>query len=173
MNRRLSWKKLALLMAMSVVGLWASSMVLIIYQALNQTLPACSSSSTIAGVEINCDKVLSSSYSQVFGIPLEVFAVIYFILNLVLVYLYAFSTESVSKRSLKVLFVWRFFGLAFVPYLIVIEFLIVRAICLYCTTMHAAIIIDFVVITYLLFWKEQERNTDLESLPPSVASNQT
>jgi uncharacterized membrane protein len=141
-------------MAMSIVGLWASSMVLIIYNTLHQALPVCSSSVHIGGIEINCERVLSSAYSQVFGIPLEVFAVAYFAVNLLLVYIYAFASESVSRNALKVLFGWRFFGVGFVPYLMVIEFLIVKAICVYCTTMHAAIIIDFVVITYFLFWKD-------------------
>jgi uncharacterized membrane protein len=161
MNRRLSWKKLALLMAMSIVGLWASSMVLIIYNTLHQTLPVCSSSIPVGGIQINCEKVLSSAYSQVFGIPLEVFAVAYFAVNLALVYVYAFASDGVSRNALKVLFGWRFFGLGFVPYLMIVEFLIVKAICVYCTTMHAAIIIDFVVITYLLFWKD----SSLERVP--------
>jgi Predicted membrane protein len=45
---------------------------------------------------------------------------------------------------------WRFIGIAIVPYLIYIELAIVRAICVYCTIMHSAIIIDFILITVLL-----------------------
>ncbi len=41
-----------------------------------------------------------------------------------------------------------------VPYLLVIELGVLGAICLYCTMMHIAIVTDFVIITYLLFYKK-------------------
>ena len=57
---------------------------------------------------VNCDKVLSSPYSTVFGVPLEVFAVAYFIVNLALIYLVGFGTERIYRFAFKTLFVWRF-----------------------------------------------------------------
>jgi len=38
-----------------------------------------------------------------------------------------------------------------VPYLVYVELAVIRAICLYCTVMHAAIVVDFIVISYVLF----------------------
>lgn len=146
-------------MVMSIIGLWASTMVLIVYNTLHQTLPFCSpSSSSSGGIVINCTKVLSSSYSSIDGVPLEVFAVAYFIVNLALIYLIGFGTEAIYRVAFKTLFVWRFLGICIVPYLIVVELFLVKAICLYCTTMHAAIIIDFGIISYFLYYKKDIRS---------------
>jgi uncharacterized membrane protein len=150
--RRISWLKLLVLMAMSVFGLWASSEVLIVYYMLKQLPPFCPLQQG-PGIAINCYAVLSSQYSEVFGIPLEVLAVGYFIVNLLLVYLIAFGSDRLFKLSLKTLFGWRFIGIIIVPYLIFVELVLIRAICVYCTIMHIAIVADFIIISYLLFYK--------------------
>jgi uncharacterized membrane protein len=51
------------------------------------------------------------------------------------------------------LFGWRFIGIVIVPYLVFVELFLVKAICIYCTVMHVAIIADFIIISYLLFYK--------------------
>jgi uncharacterized membrane protein len=150
---RISWLKLLLLVAMSVFGLWASSMVVIVYYTLKQELPFCPYQGG-PGIALNCYAVLSSRYSQVFGIPLELLAVGYFMVNLILVYFIAFGSDRLFKTSLKTLFGWRFIGIAIVPYLIFVELFLVRAICVYCTMMHVAIVADFIIISYLLFFKK-------------------
>jgi uncharacterized membrane protein len=139
-------------MAMSVFGLWASSMVFIVYYTLRQQLPGCPLIKG-PGIALDCYAVLSSQYSQIFGIPLELFAVGYFIVNLLLVYFIAFGSNALSKASLKTLFGWRFIGIVIVPYLVFVELFLVRAICVYCTVMHVAIVADFIIISYLLFYK--------------------
>jgi uncharacterized membrane protein len=151
---RVSWLKLLLLVAMSIFGLWASSEVVIVYYTLKQSLPFCPLHQA-AGIALDCYAVLSSRYSQVFGIPLELLAVGYFVINLLLVYFIAFGSSAVFRTSLNVLFVWRFLGLVIVPYLVYVELFLVRAICTYCTIMHIAIIADFVIISYFLFYKRQ------------------
>lgn len=150
---RISWLKLLLLMAMSAFGLWASSMVVVVYYTLKQALPFCPLQRG-PGIALDCYAVLSSAYSQIFGVPLELLAVGYFIVNLILVYLIAFGSERIFRGSLKTLFGWRFLGLIIVPYLIFVELFLVRAICIYCTMMHVAIIADFIIISYLLFYKK-------------------
>lgn len=150
---RISWLKLLLLMAMSVFGLWASSMVVIVYYTLKQELPFCPYEGG-PGIALNCYAVLSSRYSQVFGIPLELLAVGYFMVNLILVYFIAFGSDRLFRTSLKTLFGWRFIGIIIVPYLVFVELFLVRAICVYCTMMHVAIITDFIVISYLLFYRK-------------------
>jgi uncharacterized membrane protein len=133
-------------MVMSVIGLAASLAIVIIYFLLKAELPGCSTNPTSF---INCDAVLGSKYSEFFGVPLE-----FFIVNLILVYLVAFGSETLYRRALTVLFGWRFLGLIIVPYLISIELFIINHICVYCTTMHAAIVLDFIIITYFLFYKK-------------------
>jgi len=150
---RISWPKFFLLVAMSVFGLWASSMVVIVYNTLRQPLPFCPLRES-SGISLNCEAVLGSKYSQVFGIPLELFAIAYFILNLLLVYLIAFGTDRLCKASLNILFGWRFLGIAIVPYLVFVELFLIKAICTYCTIMHVAIIADFIIISYLIFYKK-------------------
>lgn len=143
---------------MSIIGLWASSTVLVIYNTLYEQLPACTlPGQWTGGLEINCGKVLSSPYSSVFGVPLEVFGVGYFIVNLALIYLIGFGTERIYGTAFKTLFAWRFIGLALVPYLVTVEFFVVKAICLYCTIMHISIIVDFAVISYFLFYRRNLR----------------
>lgn len=150
---RVSKLKLLLLVAMSLFGLWASGTVVVVYYFLNQALPFCPSSPLPFGLVLDCGLVLSSSYSQIFGIPLELLAVAYFVVNLGLVYLIAFGRESIFGRALDVLFVWRFIGILIVPYLVFVELFLLKAICLYCTVMHVSIILDFIIISYLLFYK--------------------
>jgi hypothetical protein len=89
------------------------------------------------------------------GFPLELFAVAYFVINILLVCLIAFGSSRLFRTSLNILFGWRFLGIAIVPYLVFVELFLVRAICIYCTVMHVAIIADFLIISYLLFYKKR------------------
>jgi uncharacterized membrane protein len=148
---RISKGKFAVLVAFSIVGLITSAFVLWTWNIERHTLPACTSSQTLFGLAINCARVLGSQYSTVFGVPLEVFAVAYFIVNLLLVWIYAFATESRSTQAFRLLFFWRFLGLALVPYLVFVEVVLLHAICVYCTTMHVMILADFAVVSWLLF----------------------
>ena len=148
---RISKFKLLLLVVMSAIGIWASGMTLVIFYALNQQLPLCPTGSYF-GIHLDCGQVLSSSYSKVFGIPLEILALFYFAVNLGMVYLIAFGSDRISRRSMQVLFGWRFIGVAIVPYLIFVELFLLHTICVYCTIMHVAILVDFAVVSYLLFF---------------------
>ncbi len=174
LKMRVSKAKFAILIAMSIVGLLAASETLFTYYLFKQTLPFCNSGS-LGGISLDCNAVLGSQYSQIFGIPLELFAVAYFIINLILVYLVTFGSSRIFGTSLNVLFGWRFVGLMIVPYLVFVEFVVLRAVCLYCTIMHAAIVADFVVISYFLFfrknalWEGEAAESGLppaESMPP-------
>jgi len=169
---RVSKAKLVLLVIMSLFGLWASSMVLVVYYFLKQALPFCPQS-TGPGIVLNCDAVLSSGYSQIFGIPLELFAVVYFVVNIFLVFLIAFGRQTVFERALDVLFVWRFIGILIVPYLVFVELFLLKAICVYCSIMHVAIITDFIIISYLLFYKGGSLydSLDQEAPPPLQPAN--
>ncbi|HZY46308.1 MAG TPA: vitamin K epoxide reductase family protein [Candidatus Bathyarchaeia archaeon] len=155
---------------MSIFGLWASTMVVIIFYTLHQSLPICViPNSTPFWPRIDCQAVLSSSYSSIFGIPLELLAVFYFIINLGLIYLVSFGPDRIFRTSFRSLFLWRFAGLAIVPYLIFVELGILRAICLYCTMMHVAIVVDFGIISYLLFYKKSIGTY----VPPDTAASET
>jgi uncharacterized membrane protein len=173
---RISKLKLIILLAMSAVGVWASSTVLVLYYSLGQSLPLCPTGNyNVFGfnIRLDCGEVLSSSYSKVFGIPLEVLALVYFLVNISMVFIIAFGTERAARTTTNILFAWRFIGVAIVPYLIFVELFLLNAICVYCTIMHAAILVDFVVISYLLFfgknslWPEDELEAPEGSSPPA------
>lgn len=149
---RISRLKLVLLLVMSAFGLVAASTVLVTYYEMKTAPPFCTAGS-VGGIALNCNAVLGSRFSQFFGIPLEFFAAGYFVVNVMLVCLIAFGSERVFAGSLNILFGWRFLGLIFVPYLVSVEVFILKAICIYCTIMHVAIVADFVVITYFLFYR--------------------
>jgi uncharacterized membrane protein len=148
MKMRITRLKLLVLVIMSLFGLAAAMEVFITYYYLKETLPLCQ-----PGGFFDCSRVLSSTYSQFFGIPLELFAAAYFIINLGLVYLIAFGSDNVFKKAIDAIFIWRFLGLMIVPYLIFVELFLIHALCIYCTMMHIAIIADFIIISYLLFYK--------------------
>lgn len=175
---RISKLKLFILVVMSAFGLWASGTVLVIFYTLNQQLPLCPTG-TFFGVHFDCGAVLSSSYSEVFGVPLELLAMAYFIVNLVMVYLIAFGSVRISDLMMEALFGWRFIGIIIVPYLVFVELFIIRAICVYCTIMHVAIVLDFVVVSYFLFfgrsslWGEGEEATGPGAVvePSSVSAS--
>ncbi len=154
---RASPLKLLILVVMSVVGLAASSIVLYLYDTLHQQLPVCTLPQKILGETFNCNTVLGSSYNSIFGLNLDVLAVTYFIVNLALIFMVAFGSDRLYDRAFKVLFAWRFVGLAIVPYLMTVEFVILKTICIYCTIMHFSILIDFGIITYFIFYKKNVR----------------
>jgi len=160
---RISKGKLVVLVVMSLFGLAAATEVLITYYFLGQSLPLCT-----PGSFFDCAKVLGSSYSVVFGVPLEMGAVVYFVVNLALVYVIAFGRSSLFRRALSVLFVWRFLGLMIVPYLLVIELLVLHAVCIYCTMMHIAIVADFIIISYLLYFGKNTLFQDEDSEVPAA-----
>jgi uncharacterized membrane protein len=163
---RISWPKLGVLVAMSIFGLWASTMVVVVYYTLRQNLPFCPASSG-PSIVFNCGTVLSSSYSMIFGIPLEVFAVAYFVVNLVLIYFVTFASGFLGRFSFRTLFAWRFLGIMIVPYLLYIELVVLRAVCVYCTMMHVAIIADFIIISYFLFLNADMRGFIMQPPPPT------
>jgi uncharacterized membrane protein len=161
---RASPLKLLILIVMSIVGLTASSIVLYLYYLLHHQLPGCYHNQSFLGISLNCGAVLSSSYNSIYGLNLDVLAVAYFIVNLALIFLVAFGSDRLYGRAFKILFAWRFVGLAIVPYLMTVEFVILKTVCIYCTIMHLSILIDFVIITYFIFYKKNLR-TFLTSSP--------
>ncbi len=166
---RASPLKLLILVVMSIVGLTASAIVLYLYYLLHQQLPVCTLPQKILGETFDCNAVLRSPYNSIYGFNLYALAVAYFIVNLALIFLVSFGSDWLYGKAFKILFAWRFVGLAIVPYLMTVEFIILKDICIYCTIMHVSILIDFAIITYFVFYKKNLR-TFLTSSPVSSTS---
>lgn len=157
---RLGPKWLVLFIVFSVVGIFSSAVVLYTYYYLHTAPPLCTSGgansgSPFPGVTINCLKVLSSPYAEVADVPLDVLAIVWFIINIMMAIAYDRVPGSVANKLLNVLMYWRFLGLAVIPYLLYVEFVILHALCLYCTIMHSMIIADFVVITVYAYLRHR------------------
>lgn len=162
---KINRRDFVILVAMSVIGLISSSTVLYEIYAVHNLPPFCQLPGSVGGSIFNCAKVLLSSYSNIGPISVDLLAAIWFIVNIVLVVVMSYAGGRISRRILRFLFGWRFFGIGVVGYLIFLELVVIRSICLYCTVMHAAIIIDFVIISYLIFTKDSKVRAAIISEP--------
>ncbi len=160
---RATRSEVAILTAMSIIGLASSLIVIYELNVLGTLPPLCTlpNGPSLFGAKLNCAKVLLSSYSDIEGVSLDLLAAIWFIVNLALVVALVTVRKSVAKAIFRILFAWRFFGLAIVPYLIYLEFVVLHSICLYCTIMHGAIIVDFIIVTFLVFADKSKIKRDI------------
>lgn len=161
---RCSRKDFCLLIAMSVIGIISATTVLYELNVVH-TLPPLCHLGGVSGVQINCAKVLLSPYSNInilgFDFSLDFLAAAWFVVNILLVVALVTVPDRLSKEVFKGLFAWRFIGLAIVPYLVYMELFVVHSICVYCTIMHGAILVDFGIISYLVFSRHSKIRTAL------------
>ena len=93
---------------------------------------------------VNCAQVTSSPQSYVFGIPVALLGIVYFIPMLILSLPFAW-------RSKNHIFAWlrltgAVTGIGFVAYLVYSELFVIKKICLYCTGVHLLTFILFVIV---------------------------
>ena len=90
---------------------------------------------------VNCTKVTTSPQSYVFGIPVAVLGLAFFVAAVALMspWAWRWNRREVALIRIASLVV----GMGFVLYLLYAELFIIGSICLYCTSVHA--------ITFLLF----------------------
>ncbi len=92
---------------------------------------------------INCALVITSQYSVVFGIPLAIYGLVWFIVQLALLFI---------RRNNDIKIAWSGIGLVAVAYSAVSMHLLGK-ICEYCVALDVIIVLVF--ITYLLAIKNQ------------------
>jgi uncharacterized membrane protein len=121
--------------ALSLAGLGVS-IYLTIAHFTDKPLAGCSESGLV-----NCTKVTTSPQSYVFGIPVAVLGLAFFIAAVALMspWAWRWARREVALIRLASLVV----AVGFVVYLLYAELFIIGSICLYCTSVH--------VITFLLF----------------------
>ncbi len=125
-------------MIIAVIGL-AISIYLTIEHYTSSSLLACPESATI-----NCEKVTTSQWSHIAGIPVAVLGVAYFLGMLILV-----SPAAWRRRGLDATrIVDAGVGVAMVFYLIWVELFRVDAICLWCTAVHACTVLLFAAVLW-------------------------
>jgi uncharacterized membrane protein len=83
---------------------------------------------------VNCQLVLTSSYSRVFGVPVALYGALFFVFMLVinLPPMWRSANIWIARARLAGAIV----GMVTVLYLVAVEFLAVKHICIYCTSVH-------------------------------------
>ncbi len=127
-----------ILILISLLGFAASSYLTYTHYLESSEPQVCDINSTF-----DCSTVNTSSYAELFGIPVAIFGIIWFIIFILL----ALKTKQ-SKSHTRPLFHWTIIGLISVLYFIYAEIQL-GAICLYCTFVHIFIIISFIISLYL------------------------
>jgi uncharacterized membrane protein len=90
---------------------------------------------------VNCTKVTTSPQSYVFGIPVAVLGLAFFVFVAAIMSPWAWQARRREIHMLRIASM--VVGIGMVIYLVYAEFIIIGSICLYCTSVH--------VITFVLF----------------------
>jgi len=90
---------------------------------------------------VNCTKVTTSAQSYIFGIPVAVLGLAFFVFAVAIMSPWAWRASRREIHLLRLASV--VVGIGFVLYLLYAELFIIGNICLYCTSVH--------VITFVLF----------------------
>ena len=113
------------------------SIYLTIAHFTESTLAGCSET----GGLVNCTKVTTSAQSWVFGIPVAVLGLAFFVFAVAIMSPWAWRSTRREVHLARLASV--VVGVGFVLYLLYAELFIIGSICLYCTSVH--------VITFALF----------------------
>jgi len=132
----LRWQPVATLL-LSIFGLGVSVYLTITH--FDKVALVCASNATI-----NCEKVTSSPQSVILGIPVAMLGLVFFVPMIVLCIPAAW--RSSDRRIHLARLVLSIAGVGMIVYLIIAELFIIKAICLWCTTVHLITFILFVII---------------------------
>ena len=126
-------------MVLSLTGLGVS-----IYLTITHFDTRIALSCPAGGGLINCEKVTTSPQSYVFGIPVAVLGLAYFVpmLGLSLPWAWRSADRRIHLARLALAVV----GIGMVIYLVIAELLIIKNICLWCTSVHVLTFILFVIV---------------------------
>ena len=132
----LRWQPIVTLL-LSIYGLGAS-----VYLTITHFQPkalACVSNATF-----NCEKVTQSPQSEIFGIPVAMLGLAFFVPMLLLCLPAAW--RSADRRIHLARLVLSVTGVGMILYLIFAEFFLIKSICLWCSSVHVTTFLLFVVI---------------------------
>jgi uncharacterized membrane protein len=133
------WLQIATL-ALALAGLGVS-IYLTIAHFTESVLAGCSESGLV-----NCTKVTTSPESYVFGIPVAVLGLAFFVFAVAIMSPWAW--QSARREVHLVRIASMVVGIGFVLYLIYAELFIIGSICLYCTSVHAITFVLFVLTAF-------------------------
>lgn len=99
-----------------------------------------------------CETVLSSKYAYLFGVPVSVYGILWYLAQLVLLYLIIFR----DRFGIKELRIWAVLGLIFSLYLLAAEMFFIHAYCTWCLVSLAIV----VAVTILVFLPNRKGATN-------------
>ncbi|MDQ2815933.1 MAG: vitamin K epoxide reductase family protein, partial [Actinomycetota bacterium] len=114
------------------------SIYLTIAHFTESALAGCSESGLV-----NCTKVTTSAQSYVFGIPVAVLGLAFYLFAVAIMSPWAWRAARREVHMVRIASL--VVGIGFVLYLIYAELLIIGSICLYCTSVHAITFVLFVL----------------------------
>ena len=130
------WLQLAtFVLALAGLGV---SIYLTIAHFTESALAGCSESGLV-----NCTKVTTSPQSYVFGIPVAVLGLAFYVFAVAIMSPWAWQAARREVHLLRIASL--VVGIGFVLYLIYAELFIIGSICLYCTSVHAITFVLFVL----------------------------
>ena len=125
----------------ALAGLGVST-YLTIAHFTESTLAGCSET---AGL-VNCTKVTTSAQSYVFGIPVAVLGLAFYVFMVAIMSPWAWRAARREVQLVRIAALIA--GMGFVLYLLYAELFIIGSICLYCTSVHALTFILFVLTMF-------------------------
>ena len=132
----LRWQPLATLV-LSLAGLGIATYLTITH--FDKVALVCSSNAAI-----NCEKVTSSPQSVIFGIPVAMLGLLYFVPMAALCLPAAW--RSADRRIHLARLVLAIVGVGMIIYLIIAELFLIKSICLWCSGVHVTTFALFVII---------------------------
>ena len=123
---------------LSVFGLGVSIYLTIAHYTTSVVL-ACPENSTI-----NCQKVTTSAESQILGVPVAVLGLIFYVAMVTICLPQAWKVAKLEPIRLAMSGV----GVLFVLWLVYSELVLIKAICLWCTSVHIVTIGIFLCLLY-------------------------
>jgi uncharacterized membrane protein len=132
----LRWQPIATLV-LSVAGLGIATYLTITH--FDKVALVCSDNGAI-----NCAKVTTSPQSVIFGIPVAMLGLAYFVPMLLLCLPAAW--RSTDRRVHLARLALAVVGVGMILYLLVAELFIIKAICLWCSSVHVVTFLLFVII---------------------------
>ncbi len=139
--------RLATVMFLSIVGILVS--LYLTYNHLAITSPG-----SVCDINdlVSCSLVNSSVFSEIFNVPVASLGIVWFILAFLLAWK---GRKNTIHHHL--LFWWSVLGLLSIAYFIIAEFILV-AFCLFCTIVHALIVLIFILMLPLVKGKKPGKN---------------
>lgn len=147
-----------ILLVVSIVGMAIAVYLILVHYDQQNVQLFCSTRGFI-----NCENVLSSSYSVVPGtpIPISIPGLFWFLVVAGLSF-YAWKWQSSDRRLLLAEVVWGALGMLTAFYLVYVELVRLHTLCAWCTALHALILITFITAIFQLQRSGEEDEEDEE-----------